>query len=299
MLATFKRIREMPKRNTEFQKLITQIYQQLANSDTRISENVEMKEQVSGTFREIDILLEHKIADIEIKVAIECQHRSRKADVTWIDALIGKYQNLPIDRVIAISSKGFSHAANRKAARNRIELRTLEAAININWVDEFDKIAIGQLKTNVEPLFFIIETVPKWPENADFKIVLIEGVPVDLDIFYESLFSTIKDLIEEFLDSQFGEPFYWGKTVTSFCQSYTIDFDSTEIISNDGVKRKLVSLKIPCEISMKYHNIENNHFLFGESAVTIAKTLENENISLVQNKGESIRESIGRKNSSE
>lgn len=87
----------------------------------------------AGILREVDILVEYKYAGHEFSFIVECRDRSRSETVEWIDSLVGKTKSLKINKVIAVSSKGFVPAAKAKALANGIETLTLEEANETDW----------------------------------------------------------------------------------------------------------------------------------------------------------------------
>src|SRR5262245_55286926 len=101
----------MPKRSNEFQRLIKRIYDQLAPTGATVRESVELTEEGSTCRREVDILIEFRIADSEVRLAVECRGSGKSEDITWIDELVGKYEHLAVDKVIAVSKAGFSRCA--------------------------------------------------------------------------------------------------------------------------------------------------------------------------------------------
>ena len=132
----------MPKRSNEFQKIALNIHKALAARGVTVEESVLVPEKNSDTTREIDILLTTTVASHKVRVGIECRDHGRNQDITWIDGLIGKYANLDIDRVIAISHSSFTSPAKQKAAQHNIELMTLDEAEKVDWA------------SNVGPSFF-------------------------------------------------------------------------------------------------------------------------------------------------
>ena len=58
-----------------------------------------------------------------LKVARLCRNRSCDGTVEWIDALIGKYSRLHVNKVVAVSSSAFSAEAERKAHAHKIQDR--------------------------------------------------------------------------------------------------------------------------------------------------------------------------------
>lgn len=124
----------MPKRSNEFQKLITLIEKQLASKNIYIEESKLIQDLKTGIKREVDIYIKSIVNGHKIKIALECRDRKRKADIQWIDELIGKYKNLPIDKVIAVSKSGFYVSVINAAKQSKIDLLTLEKALDTDWI---------------------------------------------------------------------------------------------------------------------------------------------------------------------
>lgn len=126
----------MPKRSNEFQSIVHDLYRQIAPLGAKVEESVELPERFGGAKREVDILISHDLCGIEFKLAIECRDRTRLDTIEWIDNLIGKYSNLEVDKIVAISDSGFTDAAKEKAAAKNIRLITAEDAKEVSWAME-------------------------------------------------------------------------------------------------------------------------------------------------------------------
>lgn len=124
----------MPKRTNAFQSLIRWIETELAPVGARVTESEELIDLVTGERREVDVLVRAVVGQHKIALAIECRDHQRRADVTWIDNLIGKYKNLPVSSVIAVSRSGFTKNALKKAEMNNIKTLTLELAQVTRWL---------------------------------------------------------------------------------------------------------------------------------------------------------------------
>jgi hypothetical protein len=123
----------MPKRSNEFQRLITLIEGQLAPIGATVEESAMLSDACSGQQREVDILIRCPVGERLMSVAIECRDHRRKADSTWMDQLRGKFESLPIDRLVAVSRCGFSAGATARAKLWNIETITLQSATKLNW----------------------------------------------------------------------------------------------------------------------------------------------------------------------
>jgi len=130
----------MPKRSNDFQKLIKLIESQLAEENITVTESKLLEDKRNGVQREVDILIETKVSEHPVNIAIECRDHKRKPGMQWIDSLIGRYKYLPIHKVIAVSRSGFTDTAYQAARESNIELLTLEKAIEEDWVRDVKNI---------------------------------------------------------------------------------------------------------------------------------------------------------------
>src|SRR6476469_2684467 len=99
----------MPKRSNLFQRLIYLIHR--ASPNCRVTESVMLDDKVTGEKREVDILVIAPIGVIsksETTIAVECIDHKRKADVSWVEKMVGKYLHVQVDSVVLVSRKGFS-----------------------------------------------------------------------------------------------------------------------------------------------------------------------------------------------
>ena len=123
----------MPKRTNDFQQLVLRIYQALGGTGVDVQESVLVPEKNSDAKREVDVLVTASVAGHRTRIAIECRDHAKDQDITWIDGLIGKYANLGIEKVIAVSSTDYSPTAFQKAAQHNIELLSLKEASETDW----------------------------------------------------------------------------------------------------------------------------------------------------------------------
>jgi hypothetical protein len=122
----------MPARTNDFQELIALIHRQLAPAGAVITESAIREDALTGHGRETDVTIEHEVAGYPITLVIECRDHDRPQDVTWIEALIGKYLH-QVAHVIAVSSSGFTTQAVDKAKAVGITTMVIEEAQDINW----------------------------------------------------------------------------------------------------------------------------------------------------------------------
>ncbi len=67
----------MPQRTNTFQQLMDYIYSQMVPVGATVAQSALVGERTSGTEREVDILIEHEVAGIKLRIAVECRSGSR------------------------------------------------------------------------------------------------------------------------------------------------------------------------------------------------------------------------------
>lgn len=150
----------MPRRSNMFQRVVHSLVKQLAPQGAVARSSVELLERESGARREVDTLIEIGAGVTMVRIAIECREHGRRADVGWIDELIGKYSRLPIDRVVAVSASGFSRAAQAKAQSHNIDLLSPKEVSSIDWPARFPKpnkriLGVGWISYHPKVLFVV------------------------------------------------------------------------------------------------------------------------------------------------
>lgn len=79
----------------------------------------------SGQLREVDVALFIEAGYRTLFVAIECRNRKERQGVPWLEQLSTKRCDIGADRMVAVSSNGFTEPAIRFAKAKGIELYTL------------------------------------------------------------------------------------------------------------------------------------------------------------------------------
>lgn len=182
----------MTKRTNAFQKAIFYIHDQLKDTDATVTESTELREQKveSPIDREVDVLIEKKIANNTYRIAIECRDRSKIDDIQWIDSIIGKYINLQVDRKIAVSKAGFSKNAIVKARSASIELRTLKEITKFDWKSEYENLGFADFNINFKINEFQLQIVNNPQLNISIhNIILLKDRRIKL--------KTLINLIQE------------------------------------------------------------------------------------------------------
>jgi hypothetical protein len=117
----------------------------------------------SQSLREVDVAMRSTAGSVALLVIFECRDRGGAQDVRWIEELDSKGRDVGADKVVAVSSAGFTSGARRLAASRSIELRTVES---ITASDVVDWISLSSL-TVALPTF----------EGLDADIELFSDTP--------------------------------------------------------------------------------------------------------------------------
>jgi hypothetical protein len=111
---------------------------------------VYLTDEAIDSDREIDILISDPTGGLPPQtVAIECRDRQRKADVEWIDAIIGKYSKIRVRRVVAISRSEFTKNAVKKARDANIDTLSLDQALEADWETAVNNVIAAMLRSHL------------------------------------------------------------------------------------------------------------------------------------------------------
>ncbi len=122
----------MPKRSNAFQQLIYAIQHSISDG-SKVSESEFLIDKQTGAEVEVDIVIETTVNDFPVIISIEVRDRKRPATVEWIRESIGKHATLPTNKLVLVSSSGFTKEAKQKAEQNSIDALTLDEAEELEW----------------------------------------------------------------------------------------------------------------------------------------------------------------------
>jgi hypothetical protein len=107
----------VPKRSNTFQKVIYLVKSHMADG---VTESTELTDLVTGEPREVDVVIEGEIAGEALIVGIECRDHKRAQAVGWVDEMRGKHEHLPTNRLVLVSSSGFTRQARNSAEKANV-----------------------------------------------------------------------------------------------------------------------------------------------------------------------------------
>lgn len=266
----------MPKRTNAFQQLIVRIYEQMSLPGDMVKESAMIKERGSNVQREVDILLQRRIFGTVLRIAVECRGRKDKDDIEWIDGLIGKYRDLDIHKLIAVSRSGFTPAAKEKAAANRIDTLTLNQALATNWPAEFTRLGIGKWTRTDKPLSLSVVTDPPFPLplSMDTMVFTSSGEKIAT---IDHVAQTLYEMRQEVLNKAIGENFLTFFKTLQDLNNNSIISEITEkpafpssIKGKDGQQYRIESLTLRMQSSFSAEPVNVEHYILGEAQVTLA-----------------------------
>jgi len=120
----------MPRRSNYLQKIVFGLERHLADG-AEIEQSPLLRDRATGNDREVDIVISSDLAGRLIRVGIEVT--STRADVGWVDEMIGKHRNLPTDKLVLFSQGGFTDGAQASAEAAGAEIETLKDPEGADW----------------------------------------------------------------------------------------------------------------------------------------------------------------------
>jgi len=273
----------MPKRTNDFQALIKTIYDQIVPEGGTVTESGKVLDKEAGILREVDILVTYKYAGHEFSFIVECRDRSRSETVEWIDGLIGKTKSLNVNKVIAVSSKGFAATAERKAKENGIETLTLEEANETDWANFPIKPALVVMTDDI----YQINDV-SYKRGEKYYSVAALGLESQVEINGE-IIGDLKGLIEYFLQEylvpqcnkykkeHFLEIFKTRDDVEKpmLVQS-EYDWPGIYAVTKDGERIELKKVRYVVIGNRRAMNVEQEHRVFNDKMVSTGKHFDSD-----------------------
>jgi hypothetical protein len=110
----------MPRRSNLFQQLTFLIHKALS-PEWEVAESEMLIDSITGQRREVDIVAKRNVMGYWMVLSVECQDRSRPADVTWVESMAKKHEHLPTSKLVLWSRSGFTQKAMLKTKALKID----------------------------------------------------------------------------------------------------------------------------------------------------------------------------------
>lgn len=120
-----------------YEKHVRDIHQGL-DPEARVTWNDRVIGILSGTPREIDVLVSGKIAGYELSIAVECKHYARPLGIGAVDEFAGKLLDLGVERGALFALNGLTDPAEKRARAApvpRIEVGDLSPGTGSGEID--------------------------------------------------------------------------------------------------------------------------------------------------------------------
>ncbi|SDY75791.1 Restriction endonuclease [Nitrosomonas sp. Nm58] len=269
----------MPKRTNDFQSLIKTIYEQIVHDfGGKVTESSMVFDKEAEILREVDILVEYKYAGHDFSFVVECRDRSRSETVEWIDGLVGKTKSLNVNKVIAVSSKGFASSAKRKAQKNGIETLTLEKAEEIDWVKYPIKPGVIVITDDIYQIHDVLykdgeSFVPVTTLGLESNVEVNGEIVGDFKSLIEYFFQeNIVPCINEYKKSHFLEIFKTRADVEKILLVESeYSWPGIFVLDADGSRKELTKIKYVITGVRKSMNVEQTHHVFNEKMVSTGR----------------------------
>lgn len=200
-------------------------------------------ENISGRKREVDILIESVLNEIQIKIAIECKSYNKPISVEKIEAFNGKCERISgINKMIFVSKSGYQVDAINAAKDFGIELYDLKSVNAETILQWYNFIQLG-LRFNVEKFNLVLDiTLEEFEELKNEKAI-------NINIGQNSEERPIHDLINELVLLNKNE--LWIYMTFLFMKN-----------GGSGFIDKVIQLHFKIELENAYIKSKNgNHFI--------------------------------------
>ncbi|OLT43926.1 hypothetical protein BJF86_13275 [Serinicoccus sp. CNJ-927] len=155
----------MPARTNLFQETVA-LLQTVLSGDASVSESVMLTDALTGTMREVDVVVESTLAGHPVVVALECRDHARPQDVTWVEQEIGKHARLPTNKLVLVSSSGFTREARQVAEKHHVALLT-PRPLDVDYIAQLKRavrsVWLRTIVTTPELLVVRLDAAPGWP----------------------------------------------------------------------------------------------------------------------------------------
>jgi hypothetical protein len=193
----------MPPRTNTFQAIVAILHRHLMG-DAAVEESALLENRLTHERREVDVVIRTEVpVGYPVVISVEATRRRRKATVEWVEQLVEKHRFLPTDKLILVSSGGFSAAARATAEAN--------GALPLSPEDLVDEKAeariVGRLRSLWPKLLALTpETFVVHVERPDGSSVHFRGLPDHLlYVDPDTPVATLNGFAHLFIQKRFSE----------------------------------------------------------------------------------------------
>jgi hypothetical protein len=136
-------------------------------------------QRTTGEAREVDVVLRSTVGGHEVIVGIEARAAARKADLPWVESMLGKHADLPTSKLVLVSETGFTGPAKRQAeAKGALAVAPADLAGDHPGRHVIEQLAqLSPRELSLEAKYMILHARRPNGEN------LLVEVPLDLNVY--------------------------------------------------------------------------------------------------------------------
>jgi hypothetical protein len=116
----------MPQRSTTKQRIIALLRELLTVDGFTVTESKLLPDKRTGHSREVDVVMEGKLHDIDLRICYEVLDHKRRATVPWVDGQLKKHEHLGTNKLYLVSWSGFTQDCEAVARAGGAELVTVD-----------------------------------------------------------------------------------------------------------------------------------------------------------------------------
>lgn len=241
----------MPQRTNPFQRLVYLIQHQLATGAT-VTESKLLLDKRSRRSVEVDVVVEGMFGGTALVVGVECTARQRPATAEWVDQMLGKHSDLPVDKTVLVSRSGFTPEAKAKAEAHGAEalhVRDAEARDWSNWLVDVRNLRYATFKLHADMVYGTF--VANKPKSSDGILVadsMIQepGKPKahSLNEYIMSMFSN-RQLMPQLTEAWLKRDIYKRKEPLSFQLGLALPSGTTITVgSSESFQIQKIEVKV-------------------------------------------------------
>ena len=117
-------------------------------------------DKVAECDREVDVSISGSVGTHDILIVFECRNRKTIQDMTWIEQIHSKTKDIGANKVIAVSTSGFTPRAKMKATSYGIELRMIEDIDNPSFLHFLTEVEYNNTTLHNRVVELDIQIVP-------------------------------------------------------------------------------------------------------------------------------------------
>jgi hypothetical protein len=125
----------MPRKGRALEQLVAELKRVLGPTGVTIQSPEFIIGRNSGKRREVDVSLRTKIGSSAMFVMFECRDRQGRQDVTWIEQVAMKQEDVGANKAVAVCPDGFTKGAQQLAAADEV---SQSASVPRSWAETPD-----------------------------------------------------------------------------------------------------------------------------------------------------------------